>query len=326
MKKTKRLLSVIMAMMAMASVSPAWAQGMRVPVQGDILTSRGDVNGDGYVDIADIGSIIDIMSGKSIISESLSESGDEVTFTILGFPIKMYRVKAGTFTMGSSDFDTEKWPRKVTITQDFFIAETEVTQRFWTALMGEAHIPTTSGYTQWIPTFGMGDDYPAYFLSWDLCQEFIGKLNALTKRQFRLPTEAEWEYAARGGHKSQGFKFAGSNDCAEVAWYEETSALPGIGSAYYGSQPVKTKKPNELGLYDMSGNLMEWCSDWYQNSYSTATLKDPKGPETGVGRVLKGGSWGTSDTFCRPSARQASAPNKQFQGNGLRLVLTPIYE
>lgn len=326
MKKTKRLLSVAIAFVAMASVLPVSAQQMRIPVGTDILTSRGDVNGDGFVDIADIGAIIDIMSGRSIISETLSESGDEVTFNIIGFPLKMYRVKAGTFTMGSTEFDNEKWPRKVTITKDFFIAETEVTQRFWTALMGEAHIPSTNGYTQWITTFGMDDDYPAYYLSWDMCKDFIDKLNALTKRQFRMPTEAEWEYAAKGGHKSQGYKFAGSNDCNEVAWYDENAALPGLGSPDYGCHPVKTKKPNELGLYDMSGNVMEWCSDWYQKSFVTATLVDPQGPETGSGRVLKGGSWGSSDTYCRPAGRDVSAPDKQFQGNGLRLVLTPVYE
>ena len=326
MKKTKRLLSVAMALLAMASVTPASAQQMRIPVGSDILTSRGDVNGDGFVDIADIASIIDIMSGRSIISESLSESGDELTLTIIGIPIKMYRVKAGTFTMGGSEFDNEKWPRKVTITQDFFIAETEVTQQFWTALMGEGHIPSKTGYTQWITTFGFDNDYPAYYLSWDMCQDFIDKLNALTKRKFRMPTEAEWEYAARGGHLSKGYKFAGSDDCGEVAWYDENAALPGLGHPDYGSHPVKQKKPNELGLYDMSGNVMEWCSDWYQKSYATGALVDPKGPEKGSGRVLKGGCWGSNDTYCRPASRDVSAPDKQFQNNGLRLALTPIYE
>lgn len=322
MKQRKRVLTVAIAMMAMASFSPVTAQDVRVPVGTDILTSRGDVNGDGFVDVADIASIIDIMSGKSIISEDLSESGDEVTFNIIGIPIKMIRVKAGSFTMGSSEFDNEKWPRKVTLTQDYFIAETEVTQQLWSSLLGEAHRPTTSGYTQWIPTFGDGDQYPAYYLSWDMCVEFIQALNSLTRREFRMPTEAEWEYAARGGHKSLGYKFPGSNDCSEVAWYDETSALLGIGDPDYGSHPVKTKKPNELGLYDMAGNVMEWCSDWFQKSFTTAALTDPKGPETGMGRVLRGGSWGSNDTFCRVSGRQVSSVDKQYQGNGLRLALS----
>ena len=322
MKKTKRLLSVAIALMAMASVLPASAQQLRIPVGTDILTTRGDVNADGFVDVSDIAAIIDIMSGKSIFSETLSESGDTATFNIIGIPVKMIRVKAGSFTMGSSSYDNEKWPRKVTLTQDYLIAETEVTQKLWVSLMGEAHRPTNSGYTEWTTTFGDGEQYPAYYLSWNLCQEFIGVLSSLTHRQFRLPTEAEWEYAARGGHKSLGYKFPGSNDCGEVAWYENTSSLLGIGDPDYGTHPVKTKKPNELGLYDMAGNIMEWCSDWYQKSFTTAALVDPQGPETGAGRVLKGGSWGSNDTFCRPAGRQVSSVDKQYQGNGMRLVIS----
>ena len=123
-------------------------------------------------------------------------------------------------------------------------------------------------------------------------------------------------------HKSLGYKFPGSNDCGEVAWYENTSSLLGIGDPDYGTHPVKTKKPNELGLYDMAGNIMEWCSDWYQKSFTTAPLVDPQGPETGAGRVLKGGSWGSNDTFCRPAGRQVSSVDKQYQGNGMRLVIS----
>lgn len=324
MKTVKRLLSVVIALAGIACVEPASAQGFRIPVGTDILTTRGDVNGDGFVDVSDIASIIDIMSGKSIFSGTLSETGDTATFNIIGIPLTMIRVKAGSFTMGSTEQDNEKWPRKVTITKDYFIAETEVMQRLWTSLMGEAHTPTNTGNTRWITTFGIGDDYPAYFLSWDLCQEFISVLNSLTHREFRMPTEAEWEYAARGGHKSQGYRYAGSNDCGEVAWYDLNDAMLGLGDKDYGVHPVKTKQPNELGLYDMSGNLKEWCSDFYEKSFTTAARVDPQGPETGSGHVLKGGSWGSNDSFCRPAAREVSAPNKQLQGNGLRLVLTPL--
>ena len=324
MKKTKRFLSVAIAMTAMAFASPATAQQLRIPVGTDILTTRGDVNCDGFVDVGDIAAIIDILSGKSIISETLSDNGKDVTFNIIGVPVKMIRVEAGSFTMGSSEQDNEKWPRKVTITKDYYIAETEVTQKLWTAIMGEAHKPSDNGYTQWISTFGLGDDYPAYYLSWDMCQEFINRLNALTLREFRMPTEAEWEFAARGGNMSQGYKYPGSNDCGEVAWYDANDALLGLGSPDYGSHPVKQKKPNELGIYDMGGNILEWCSDYFQKSFTTVPLTDPQGPEKGNGRVLKGGSWGSNDTFCRVSGRQVSSQDKQYQGNGLRLALTLI--
>ncbi len=315
MKQRKRVLTVAIAMMAMASLTPVKAQQqLRVPVGTDVITNRGDVNCDGYVDVADIATIIDIMSGNAIFNGTFSESGDEAYFNILGVPVKMIRVEAGSFTMGSTEQDNEKWPHTVTLTQDFYIAETEVTQKLWVSLMGELNNPVQSYYR--------GDEHPIINVSWNDCQSFIQNLNSITGQEFRLPTEAEWEFAAHGGNKSQGYKYAGSDDIEEVAWYEANSYSLSTIDPNFGIHDVKTKKPNELGLYDMSGNAKEWCSDWFQSGYGAVARTDPKGPETGNGRVLKGGSWMTRASFCRITSRDVSNPDKIHAGNGFRLVMS----
>ncbi len=148
--------------------------------------------------------------------------------------------------------------------------------------------------------------------SWGDCQTFISKLNQLTGKSFRLPTEAEWEYAARGGSKSRHYKYSGSNDVGSVAWYDSNSGDK--------THPVKTKQPNELGLYDMSGNVYEWCSDWY-GSYSSSAQTNPKGAATGSYRVCRGGGWGRSARFCRVSSRNYDAPGGRDSYLGLRLAL-----
>ena len=145
-----------------------------------------------------------------------------------------------------------------------------------------------------LSTNGVGSKNPMYYITWDDCQEFITKLNELTGRNFRLPTEAEWEYAARGGNKSQGYKYSGSNTINDVAWH--------IGNSGNISHPVGTKAPNELGIYDMSGNVMELCSDWY-GSYSTGSQTNPIGPDSGSDRVRRGGSWFYNARTCRVSYR-----------------------
>ena len=247
------------------------------------------------------------------------------TITANGVSFKMIRVEHGSFTMGSNDVDNEKWAHTVNLTTDYYIAETEVTQELWRAVMGQTQRPNSnSQFIQWNDTYGLGDQYPAYYLSWDDCQNFITRLNELTQREFRLPTEAEWNFAARGGNLSKGYKFAGSNTCSEVAWYNANSLELGTTHPDYGSHPVKTKQPNELGLYDMSGNVKEWCADYYQNGYGTGTFPqtDPKGPTSGTGRVLRGGSWGSNESFCRLSGRDSSSPTNQQNGNGFRLVFT----
>ena len=162
-------------------------------------------------------------------------------------------------------------------------------------------------------TCGVGDNYPMYYISWNDCKEFISKLNALTGKNFRMPTEAEWEYAARGGSKSRGYKYSGSNRLGDVAWYYDNSDLK--------THEVGTKSPNELGLYDMNGNVWEWCSDWY-GDYSSASQTNPKGPDSGTNRVYRGGSLCDDASICRCSGhRSDSDPGNRFSTLGLRLCL-----
>ena len=171
--------------------------------------------------------------------------------------------------------------------------------------------------------YGQGSTYPMYYISWNDCQEFIKKLNQLTGINFRLPTEAEWEYAARGGNKSRGYKYSGSNTIGEVAWYRD-NAYDGVGknSPDYGTHPVGTKSPNELGLYDMSGNVWEWCSDWY-GEYSSSSQTNPTGPTSGFYRVLRGCSWNNSARNCRVSTRTNDYPGIGDSNSGFRLALRP---
>ena len=199
----------------------------------------------------------------------------------------------------------------------FSIGQTEVTQALWYAVMGQK--PTADGY-QWSSTYGLGDNRPAYYVSWNDCQEFITKLNQLTGKQFRLPTEAEWEYAARGGNKSQGYKYAGSNTIGDVAWYWDNIPSQTSGDSGYGTQPVATKQANELGIYDMSGNVLEWCSDWY-GSYGSDAQTNPTGAVSGSYRVSRGGGWGSNARFCRVSDRYDGAPSSRRSHLGLRLAL-----
>ena len=154
---------------------------------------------------------------------------------------------------------------------------------------------------------------PVEQISWNDCQEFITKLNQLTGKNFRLPTEAEWEYAARGGNKSKGYKYSGSNSIGDVAWY--------INNNSSQTHVVKTKQANELGIYDMSGNVWEWCQDRY-GSYSSSSQTNPTGPSSGSTRVFRGGSWYGSAKYCRVSYRLSSGPDYSIYFLGLRLSLS----
>ncbi|MEE3448106.1 MAG: formylglycine-generating enzyme family protein, partial [Bacteroidales bacterium] len=225
----------------------------------------------------------------------------------------MIFVQGGTFQMGASDsdvYDDEQPVHSVTVS-DFYIGETEVTQGLWRAVMGG----NPSYFTR-------GDNYPVESVSWNDCQEFIYKLNQKTGKTFCLPTEAECEYAARGGNQSNGYKYSGSNNIDNVAVYNENSYNLGSNSAAYGTHAVKTMSSNELGLYDMSGNVWEWCSDWY-GSYSSSSQTNPRGASSGSERVLRGGGWGDTARDCRVSGRYSSEPDKSYSGYGLRLVLVP---
>ena len=240
------------------------------------------------------------------VTEETGTSSEVLTFTVGDVLFNMVKVKGGTFTMGATveqghdAEDIEKPAHQVTLS-DYMIGQTEVTQELWRAVMGSN------------PSSYKGDKLPVECVSWVDCQEFIKKLNERTELNFRLPTEAEWEYAARGGNKSKGYKYSGSNDIGSVAWYEETTNES-------GTKLVATKAPNELGLYDMSGNVWEWCCDWY-GCYSSSPQTDPRGPSFGSYRVGRGGGWKESAQLCRVSFRGGFSSNRRINLIGLRLVL-----
>ena len=225
---------------------------------------------------------------------------DSLEFTVDGVSFKMIKVEGGTFQMGSENgYDSEKPVHSVTLS-GYYIGETEVTRELWKAVMGSN------------PSEFEGDNLPVEKVSWDDCQEFISKLNQKTGRRFALPTEAQWEFASRGGNKSQGYEYSGSNNIDDVAWYLDNSSEQ--------THPVGTKMSNELGLYDMSGNVFEWCADWY-GSYSSSSQTDPVGPSTGSYRVLRGGSWYFNASYCRSTIRGSGNPGIRYDSCGFRLVL-----
>ena len=223
-----------------------------------------------------------------------------------GISIDMVRVEAGTFKMGATaemknPWVLEKPTHKVTLTNDYYIGKYEVTQALWQAVMGSN------------PSYFKGDNLPVEQVSWNDCQEFLSKLNRITGKTFRLPTEAEWEYAARGGKKSRGCQYSGSNNLSDVAWYWDNS-----GSKTHA---VGSKQSNELGIYDMSGNVWEWCQDWH-GRYSKSSQTNPTGATSGSGRVSRGGCWIGDAGLCRSSYRSDDAPDDRNSNLGLRLVLS----
>lgn len=213
-----------------------------------------------------------------------------------GIEYPMIYVSGGSFMMGS---DVEKPGHRVTLSS-YHIGKYEVTQDLWEAVMGTN------------PSFYKGTRRPVEWVSYLDCLDFIGKLNELTGQNFRLPTEAEWEFAARGGNSSRGYKYSGSDDLDAVAWYADNS-----GSSHHN---VGTKSPNELGIYDMSGNVWEWCRDWYA-SYGSSPQTNPKGPSSGSDRVFRGGSWYHDANDSRVSYRYYYSPDIHFYDLGLRLCL-----
>ena len=218
-------------------------------------------------------------------------------------------VKGGTFVMGSPETETERSEdelQHLVTLDDFYISPFEVTQREWRELMGNSPSQTNPGC----------DECPVTNVSWNDIQVFLKKLNARhPKRGYRLPTDAEWEYAARGGNQSKGYKYAGSNedDLKSVAWFA-------FNSDYAGTRPVGKGLPNELGLYDMSGNVYEWCSDWWAPSKSNGPVKNPRGPASGNDRIIRSGSWSNYPETCRVSNRTLFAPQDGNMYIGFRLA------
>lgn len=259
---------------------------------------KDDVNDDGVVDLSDATTLIDhVLNGVF--------SGSTHTFIANNVMFEMVRVEGGTFTMGataeqaSDAFSDELPTHKVTLSP-FLIGKYEVSQTLWLAVMGEN------------PSVNTGINLPVDNVTWNECQTFITKLNELTGKNFRLLTEAEWEYAARGGNKSKGYKYSGSNNLGDVAWY--------IDNSNNTSHAMGTKAPNELGIYDMTGNVMEWVSDW-KGSYSSGAQTNPTGPDSGTYRVNRGGSYGNVERLSRITNRNSIDPNMSSKTMGLRLCL-----
>jgi formylglycine-generating enzyme required for sulfatase activity len=238
------------------------------------------------------------------------------TETAAGLNLRMVAVKGGAFTMGctaeqgSDCYDSEKPTRRVTV-GDYYIGKFEVTQKQWRAVMGASATLSNPSH------FKGCDDCPVESVSWNDIQEFIKELNRQTGKRYRLPTEAEWEFAARGGAQSRGYKYAGSNNIDEVAEYD--------GNNNKSTKPVGGKKANELGIYDMSGNVWEWCEDWYTADFykTNKQLKDPVNNTPSSNRVLRGGSWYGNAQGCRVSYRYGNTPGHRNYYYGFRLACFP---
>ena len=285
----KRFFTVVL--IALLSCSIACAQG-----SDSMRPGHGANRGNG----------IHRVHGNNRVSNGKSKYTPEILrFVVEGVSFDMVEVRGGTFRMGAtseqgSDAESDEKPVHSVTLSSYYIGKTEVTQALWKAVMGSN------------PSEFKGDDLPVERVSWYDCQEFIRELNALTGQNFRLPTEAEWEFACRGGNNSRGYKYSGSNYIDNVAWYCLNSGEK--------THPVASKLPNELGIYDMSGNVDEWCSDWY-GGYTSGAQTNPKGPYDGSDRVYRGGSWHFIVRFCRSSVRDFNFPANRYGGLGLRLAL-----
>ena len=272
------------------------------------------------------GKVTALSVGSSVLTARVNETGQEfncnvrviapiepsMIVTANGIDIPMMKVDGGTFTMGATPeqgddaYDSEKPVHQVTLS-DYYIGQTEVTQKLWEAVMGSN------------PSYFKGTKKPVERVSWnDIVNEFLPRLNALTGKNFTLPTEAQWEFAARGGNKSKGYKYSGSNTIDDVAWNR--------GNHYpLKTHPVGQKLPNELGIYDMSGNVEEWCSDRY-GDYNGESQTHPLGSSSGLRRVLRGGCFSNEPSFCRISYRGFDYPDNECENKyrGFRLALSDI--
>ena len=262
----------------------------------------GDVNQDGFVNVTDVTALIDmLLNGPSQPSEP--QSGDIETITVNGVSFNMVYVASGTFEMGAPpeayyNVDHCRPVHQVTLSE-YYIGQTEVTQELWTAVMGS----NPSYYVE-------SNQQPVHMITWANCQTFITKLNQLTGKNFRLPTEAEWEYAARGGRQSHDYLYSGSNDISLVGWYRDNSGAT--------SHPVAQKSPNELGLYDMTGNVWEMCADVYTR-YDKKPFAEGSYLST-PHRSTRGGCYGAYQRDCRATDRGYTLPDFRGKYNGLRLA------
>ena len=283
----------------------------------------GDVNGDGVVTAADVTEVYNVILGNM-------PTFTYTKYKVNGVAFNMVEVSEGSFLMGATyeqidGASANEFPVHQVTLSGFSIGQTEVTQELWVAVMGSN--PSWFNGTG-NPDYDSNHSYfdaginlrrPVESVSWDDCQEFIAKLNEMTGENFRLPTEAEWEFAARGGNKSRNFIYAGSNDVNNVAWYYyNIPSLPDTEG--WGPQTVATKAPNELGIYDMSGNVWEYCQDFY-GDYTADSQVDPTGPASGDFRINRGSSWYDNHVeYCRVAQRRMVPPNEHYAAYGFRLA------
>ena len=330
----KKFLQITILVLAAVLMLPTGVQAYNQMAEGAYSGIRGDANGDGEVNPVDISALINyLLNGSDAINTRNADTNNDgvitpadismlidyllgnvptlegETYTVNGVSFKMIPVEGGTFMMGESGWATPV--HQVTLS-DYSIGQTEVTQELWQAVMGSNPSWFNGTRTEYQEgEFGVNLQRPVECVSWYDCQVFTAKLNQLTGKNFRLPTEAEWEFAARGGNKSQGYTYAGSEDIDEVAWYGDNS-----GNV---THTVATKAPNELGLYDMSGNVWERCNDFWAN-YSSEAQTNPTGPETGSYSVGRGNGWSASASLCHVSFRGSCRLDYRSNFNGLRLV------
>lgn len=234
------------------------------------------------------------------------EEAPTISFKVNEVQFTMVKVDGGTFRMGNDgnlfDYFEDETPTHNVSLSTFYIGKTEVTQALWNAVMGNN------------PSEYVGDgssNLPVENVSWDDCQSFIENLNSITGSVFSLPTEAQWEYAARGGVKNSDYLYSGGDNLQLVGWFANNTTSP---------CQVSSRDINELGLYDMSGNVAEWCSDWY-GLYSGESQENPTGQFFGTKRVVRGGSWSSPEPDCRNTARSSQAPEYKSSAIGLRLAM-----
>ena len=248
-----------------------------------------------------------IANTPDLISETENENktdADRIEKLLEKLNNDMVYIEAVEFTMGATkeqkgEANSDEKPAHPVVLNCFNLCKYEVTQELWEAVMGDN------------PSHFKGKNLPVENVSWDDCLKFIMKLNELTGKKYRLPTEAEWEYAARGGSNSMHYKYSGGNSLEYVSWYFHNSMDK--------THTVGMMKPNELGLYDMSGNVWEWSQDWY-GSYGKKTAYYPTGPIKAYNKVFRGGGYDNGDTYCRCSYRNGTAPQNKFKNLGLRLA------